>query len=76
MSDFHLLLYIATMDMLPMRDSMGSLLKAVKERDADKAREWAHSDHWATVEQLIAATNTSPINSRFLLMFKMLKFIY
>lgn len=65
MSDFHMLLYIATMDMLPMREYMAPLLAAVKDRDADKAREWSHSDHyWATVEQLIAATNTSPVNSR------------
>ncbi|KAL1130825.1 hypothetical protein AAG570_012066, partial [Ranatra chinensis] len=38
-SDFHLLLYIATMDMLPM-----------------KALDWAGSEHWATVEQLVASS--------------------
>lgn len=63
-SDFHLLLYIATMDMLPMREFMGPLLTAVKNRDLDQALEWSRSEHWATVEQLIAASNTSPPTSR------------
>ncbi|KAK5641222.1 hypothetical protein RI129_009769 [Pyrocoelia pectoralis] len=63
-SDFHLLIYIATMDMLPMMDYMGPLLEAIKNKDASAALEWSRSEHWATVEQLIAATNTSPPNSR------------
>lgn len=63
-SDFHLLLYIATMEMLPMQEYMGPLLQAVRNRDNDAALEWSRSEHWATVEQLIAATNTSPPNSR------------
>lgn len=64
-SDFHLLLYIATMEMLPMLEYMGPLFEAIKNKDADAAMEWSRSEHWATVEQLIAATNTSPPNSRF-----------
>lgn len=63
-SDFHLLLYIATMDMLPMREFMDPLLNAVKNRDLEQALEWSRSEHWATVEQLIAASNTSPPVSR------------
>ncbi|XP_075231079.1 nuclear protein localization 4 isoform X2 [Lycorma delicatula] len=58
-SDFHLLLYIAVMDMLPMREHMKPLLTAVRERDNDKVIEWSQSEHWATVEQLIAASGTS-----------------
>lgn len=64
-SDFHLLLYIATMDMLPMREFMTPLLLAVKTQNSEQALEWSRSEHWATVEQLIAASNTSPPNSRF-----------
>lgn len=56
MSDFHVLLYIATMDMLPLREHMGPLLEAVKSRNFTKASEWRHSEQWGTVEQLIAAT--------------------
>lgn len=63
-SDFHLLLYIATMDMLPMKEFMDPLLAAVKNRDSEQAQEWTRSEHWATVEQLIAASNTSPPTSR------------
>lgn len=63
-SDFHLLLYIATMDMLPMREYMGPLLLAVRNKSSEQALEWSRSEHWATVEQLIAASNTSPPNSR------------
>lgn len=64
MNDFHLLLYIATMDMLPMKDYMGPLLEALRNKDSDAATEWSRSEHWATVEQLIAASNTSPPHSR------------
>ncbi|KAK4874625.1 hypothetical protein RN001_013985 [Aquatica leii] len=63
-SDFHLLLYIATMEMLPMLEYMDSLLEAIKTKDANAATEWSRSAHWATVEQLIAATSSSPPNSR------------
>lgn len=55
-SDFHLLLFITTMDMLPMKDHMMPLLEAVRNQDRQMAMEWARSDHWATVEQLISAT--------------------
>ncbi|XP_035743841.1 nuclear protein localization protein 4 homolog isoform X2 [Vespa mandarinia] len=58
-SDFHLLLFITTMDMLPMKDHMVPLLEAVRNKDKQMAMEWARSEHWATVEQLISATAAS-----------------
>ncbi|KAK2581790.1 hypothetical protein KPH14_002266 [Odynerus spinipes] len=58
-SDFHLLLFITTMDMLPMKDHMMPLLEAVRNKDKQKAMEWARSEHWATVEELISATAAS-----------------
>ncbi|XP_017782702.1 PREDICTED: nuclear protein localization protein 4 homolog [Nicrophorus vespilloides] len=61
-SDFHLLLYIATMDMLPLREYMAPLLEAIKTGNVEEARQWARSEQWATLEQLIAAS--SPPNSR------------
>ncbi|KAK6623935.1 hypothetical protein RUM44_010791 [Polyplax serrata] len=62
-SDFHLLLYIATMDVLPMRKYMVPLLQAVREQDSQKAIEWSQSDQWATVEQVMAASSgTTPHN--------------
>lgn len=59
-NDFHLILYIATMDMLPMREYMGPLLEALRDDDNAAAEEWARSEHWATVEQLIAASSPPP----------------
>ncbi|KAL0279488.1 UNVERIFIED_CONTAM: hypothetical protein PYX00_001032 [Menopon gallinae] len=58
-SDFHLLLYIATMDVLPMREYMAPLLEAVRNQDSRRAIEWSQSDQWATVEQVIAASSAS-----------------
>ncbi|KAJ3617535.1 hypothetical protein MTP99_007248 [Tenebrio molitor] len=63
-NDFHLLLYIATMDMLPMKEYMGPLLRALKNRDAAAAEEWSSSEHWATIEQLIAASSPPPSRQR------------
>ncbi|KAL3274285.1 hypothetical protein HHI36_015690 [Cryptolaemus montrouzieri] len=59
-TDFHLLLYISTMDMLPMRDYMGPLLEAIRTKNLELAEEWSRSEHWATVEQLIAASSPPP----------------
>ncbi|CAG9773916.1 unnamed protein product [Ceutorhynchus assimilis] len=61
-SDFHLLIYIATMDMLPMRDDLGPLLEALKNKDREAAVQWSRSEQWATLEQLIVAS--SPPTSR------------
>lgn len=58
-SDFHFLIYIATMDMLPLKDCIYPLLEAVKTKDAGLAKEWAKSDNWATLEQLMAAQGMS-----------------
>lgn len=59
-NDFHLLLYIATMEMLPMKEYMGPLLNALRNKDAAAAEEWSRSEHWATIEQLIAASSPPP----------------
>lgn len=56
MSDFHVLLYIATMDALPMMPHMDELLDAIHNKDTELAARWRQSGHWATVEQLIAAS--------------------
>lgn len=62
-SDFHFLLYIATMDTLPLKEYMSPLLEAVKNKDAGLANEWAKSEQWATVEQLMAAQSVSSPSS-------------
>ncbi|KAI5728528.1 hypothetical protein M8J77_017423 [Diaphorina citri] len=56
-NDFHLLIYIATMDMMPMRDSLGPLLAAIGSGDPTRINAWpTESEQWATLEQLIAAS--------------------
>lgn len=38
---------------------MGPLLEAVRTQNSGAAQEWANSEHWATVEQLIVASSAS-----------------
>jgi len=59
-SDLHFLFYLATMEIYPMRPFLEPLLDAIKEKNRDKAADWAHEEAWATVEQLIAAQGPSP----------------
>ncbi|XP_056638250.1 nuclear protein localization protein 4 homolog [Diorhabda sublineata] len=59
-NDFHLLLYISTMEMLPMREYIEPLLTALRNKDKEAAEEWSRSEHWATLEQLIAASSPPP----------------
>lgn len=54
-SDFHFLIYIATMDTFPLKDYMSPLLEAIRNKDAGLACEWTKSEQWATVEQLMDA---------------------
>ncbi|XP_043262002.1 nuclear protein localization protein 4 homolog [Colletes gigas] len=61
-SDFHFLLFIATMEMLPMKDHMIPLLEAVRNKDKEAAFKWSGSEHWGTV-QLISATTASTVQS-------------
>uniref|UniRef100_T1IW71 Nuclear protein localization protein 4 homolog n=1 Tax=Strigamia maritima TaxID=126957 RepID=T1IW71_STRMM len=64
-SDFHFLIYIATMDSLPLKDYMGPLLDAIKNKDNGLANVWARSEQWQTVEQLMAAQGSpSPSTSQ------------
>ncbi|KOC62894.1 Nuclear protein localization protein 4 like protein [Habropoda laboriosa] len=64
-SDFHLLIFIATMDMFPMKDHMIPLLEAIRNKDREKALEWTRLEHWATVEQLISVTTASTSQTGF-----------
>jgi len=57
-SDFHFLLYIATMEFVNIRDYMGPLYDAIRAGDSTKASEWRQSEEWATVERLVEASIT------------------
>ncbi|KAK7051147.1 Nuclear protein localization protein 4, partial [Halocaridina rubra] len=56
MSDLHVLIFVAAMDMLPLREYIGPLLEAIRYKDRKAALDWKRSEHWATVEQLVMAS--------------------
>lgn len=53
LSDFHVLIYIATTDSLPLQDCLEPLLQAVRTKNVDLAKGWSSSDEWCTVERLM-----------------------
>ena len=59
-SDLHFLFYLATMEIYPMRPFLEPLLDAIKEKNREKAADWAKEEAWATVESIIAAQGPSP----------------
>lgn len=54
-SDFHLLVYLATSDMLPLKERISMLLEAVKTGDESQAHHFKKTEEWATVEEMMAA---------------------
>lgn len=54
-SDFHLLLYLYSMDMLEMKSAMGPLLEAVHTKNYAAAMQWKEQEMWKTLEALISA---------------------
>lgn len=61
-SDFHLLVYLAELDVVPLRAELPPLLQAVKESDSAAAAAWRAGDAWSTVERLIEASPVSPVS--------------
>ncbi|EDO29888.1 predicted protein [Nematostella vectensis] len=55
MSNFHLLVFLATNDMLPLKTHMEELCAAIKNKDAEACDGWRKGEQWGTVEQIIAA---------------------
>ncbi|GAA6078987.1 nuclear protein localization protein 4 homolog, partial [Tachysurus ichikawai] len=51
-SDFHLLIFLVTNEVMPLGDSIGLLLDAVKTSNEELAQTWKKSEQWATIEQL------------------------
>jgi len=56
-SDFHFLLYIITLDIVPLSNYIGPLLEAVRERNEKVADEWSKSEHWATVSTIVQCSH-------------------
>lgn len=57
--DFHLLVYLSTMDMISFKKDLDGLLEAIKNNDKQKAIEWSKNENWQTLEQLIEAQKSS-----------------
>ncbi|CAL8264024.1 unnamed protein product [Arctogadus glacialis] len=62
-SDFHLLLFLVTNEVMPLRDSIGLILEAVKTSNEDLAQTWKKSEQWATIEQLCSTVGAQPPSS-------------
>lgn len=58
-SDFHLLLFLSRMEMLPMKSSMLPLLNAIRTKDINLAIQWKSQEIWSTLETLISASSGS-----------------
>uniref|UniRef100_A0A8C1VRX4 Nuclear protein localization protein 4 homolog n=1 Tax=Cyprinus carpio TaxID=7962 RepID=A0A8C1VRX4_CYPCA len=62
-SDFHLLLFLVTNEVMPLQDSIGLLLDAVKTSTEELAQTWKKSEQWATIEQLCSTVGGQPSGS-------------
>lgn len=56
-SDFHLLVYLYKMDMLPLRQHMGPLLEAVRTKNPNQAAQFKIEEVWKLLESLIQASS-------------------
>lgn len=54
MSDFHLLLFLASCDMLPLKATISTLFEAIKAKNEEIALQFKKSEEWATVEMMMA----------------------
>lgn len=52
-SNFHLLLFMATCEILPLHASFDSLLTCVRQKDASRLSAWCEGEEWQTVLQLL-----------------------
>merc|ERR1712227_390734 len=55
-SDLHVLMFLATNEILPMREYLGPLLEAIRTKNETAAREWTDSELWNNMQALVAAS--------------------
>ncbi|XP_055902406.1 nuclear protein localization protein 4 homolog [Eupeodes corollae] len=56
-SDFHLLIYLYKLDMLPMKTHLQTLLEAVRTKNSTMANNFLKSDIWKVLESLFVASS-------------------
>ncbi|KJE95503.1 nuclear protein localization protein [Capsaspora owczarzaki ATCC 30864] len=59
-SDFHLLVFLATSSVLMLSNSLPELLQAIKNRDSAAANQWQQSPQWQTVLQIASSVSSAP----------------
>ncbi|KAK2716240.1 nuclear protein localization protein 4 homolog [Artemia franciscana] len=52
-SDFHFLIFITSIDFLPIKENIKPLIDAIKAKDMLQAYHWREEQPWATLEQLL-----------------------
>jgi len=55
-ADIHVLVFLANLDIIPLRDFLGPLYEAVKIGDREAAREWSYLDPWSNLQALVQAS--------------------
>merc|ERR1712141_122904 len=56
--DFHLLIFLMVSDLLPLKNCMPDLCKALKNKDKKALHHWINSEEWNDSLQIIAAHGT------------------
>lgn len=57
-SDFHLLIYLYKMDVVPIKEHMKTLIDAVRTKNKELAYQFKSEENWRTLETLIAASSS------------------
>lgn len=52
-TDFHFLIYLTRLDMVPMKPIMGELLQCVSRKDVEQLKKWKLHEAWTTLESLV-----------------------
>jgi len=55
-ADIHVLMFMANLDIMPLREFMGPLLASIKAGDKQEAREWSYLDPWTNLQALVQAS--------------------
>merc|ERR1712071_148404 len=55
-SDLHVLVFMATLDIMPLREYMGPLYEAIQLQSTDLAEEWSQQEPWQNLQAIIQAS--------------------
>merc|ERR1711997_847878 len=55
-SDLHVLVFMATLDIMPLREYMGPLYSALASKSRDQVIEWSREEPWQNLQAIIQAS--------------------